>query len=191
MVIGVVVVAVVVALLWQVFDLWGCSTWWLMATGLAAVIVVMTPSMDGLFFSSSLCSTFTTSFVPILDHSLWLILVDSSCTIMTHPRTPILGPEGCTMTHGPTPWLILVCTHIYYKLWLFNYKYHVVAVVRPQSCLRPLLAIQVIPLYLCLAWATMPSSWPWNHWTTEPLHPQLPHSHQAYQDPARSWQLWW
>ena len=37
-----------------------------------------------------------------------------------------------------------------YKLCVFNYKYHVVAVVRPQSCLRPFLAITLIPLYLCL-----------------------------------------
>ena len=34
---------------------------------------------------------------------------------------------------------------IYYKLWIFNYKYCVGTVVRPQSCLRLLLAIQVIP----------------------------------------------
>ena len=34
---------------------------------------------------------------------------------------------------------------IYYKLWIFNYKYCIVAVVRPQSCLHLLLAIQVIP----------------------------------------------
>ena len=34
----------------------------------------------------------------------------------------------------------------------------------------------------------MLSSEPQNHWTTEPLHPQLTHSHWAYQDPARSWQ---
>ena len=37
---------------------------------------------------------------------------------------------------------------VYYKLWLFNYKYPVVAVVRPQSCLHLLLAIQVLPSQL-------------------------------------------
>ena len=57
---------------------------------------------------------------------------------------------------------------IYYKLWIFNYKYHVVAVVRPQSCLHLLLAIQVIPSqllsllsYYTLLWITEPL----NHWT--------------------------
>ena len=99
------------------------------------------------------------------------------------------------MTHGLIPWLMGLShdsplfAYICYRLWLFNYKYHVVAVVRPQSCLRLLLAIQVIPLYLCLFWATMPSSEPQKHGTTEPLHPQLPHSHWAYQDPARSWHV--
>ena len=28
------------------------------------------------------------------------MIVDSACTIVTHPRIPILGPEGCMMTHG-------------------------------------------------------------------------------------------
>ena len=42
----------------------------------------------------------------------WLIRADSYCTIMTHPRIPVLGPEGCTMTHELTLWLTLVCTHI-------------------------------------------------------------------------------
>ena len=57
---------------------------------------------------------------------------------------------------------------IYYKLWIFNYKYCVVAVVRPQSCLHLLLAIQVIPSqllsllsYYTLLWITEPL----NHWT--------------------------
>ena len=40
--------------------------------------------------------------------TFWTILclfihIDSQCTIVTHPRTPILGPEGCTMTHGLIP----------------------------------------------------------------------------------------
>ena len=34
---------------------------------------------------------------------------------------------------------------IYYKLWFFNYKYRIAAIVSPQSCLCLLLAIQVIP----------------------------------------------
>ena len=46
----------------------------------------------------------------------------------------------------------------------------------------------LFPLNLCLTWAAMPSSEPQNHWTTEPLHPQLPSSRWASQDPARSWQ---
>ena len=35
-------------------------------------------------------------------------------------------------------------TPVCYRLRLFNYKYRIVAVVRPQSCLHLLLAIQVI-----------------------------------------------
>ena len=31
-----------------------------------------------------------------------LTFCDSYCTMMTHPRTPVLGPEGCMMTHGLT-----------------------------------------------------------------------------------------
>ena len=97
---------------------------------------------------------------------LWLMLVDSCCTIMTHPRTPALGPGGVR-------WLMdLFCdsslfTLVHYRLCIFNYKYRVVAVVRPQSCLRPLLAIQVLPShplsllsYYALLWTTEPL----NHW---------------------------
>ena len=43
-----------------------------------------------------------------------------------------------------SPLFMFIC----YRLCLFNYKYRVVAVVRPQSCLRLLLAIQVIPSQL-------------------------------------------
>ena len=49
---------------------------------------------------------------PIWTNLCWLMIVDSCCTTMTHPRTPVLGPEGCTMTHGLTPWLTLVCARI-------------------------------------------------------------------------------
>ena len=63
------------------------------------------------------------------DHCL-LICIDSWCTIVTHPRIPVLGPEGCTMTHGLTPWLLL-CMYICYRLRVLNYKYPVVAVVGP------------------------------------------------------------
>ena len=38
-----------------------------------------------------------------------LIYADSCYTILTHPRTLVLGPEGCTMTHGLIPWLTTVC----------------------------------------------------------------------------------
>ena len=55
------------------------------------------------------------SFVPFLSSPLFhiwttlclLIHVDPPCTIVTHPRIPVLGPEGCTMTHGLIPWLTL------------------------------------------------------------------------------------
>ena len=32
-----------------------------------------------------------------------LIYADSCCAVVTHPRTLVLGPEGCTMTHGLIP----------------------------------------------------------------------------------------
>ena len=41
-----------------------------------------------------------------------LISADSYCTSMTHPRILILGPWGCTMTHGFVPWLTFVCAHM-------------------------------------------------------------------------------
>ena len=65
---------------------------------------------------------------------------DSHCTIVTHPRILILGPGGCTMTHGLIPWLTLLA-YICYRLCVLNYKYPVVAVVAPQSCLHLYLAI--------------------------------------------------
>ena len=65
---------------------------------------------------------------------------------------------------------------VYYRLCVFNYKYHVVAVVRPLSCLSLFLAIHCIPLNFCLTWIAMPSSRTPNHRITEPLHTQH-HSH--------------
>ena len=59
-----------------------------------------------------------------------LIYDDSCCTVLTHPRTPVLGPEGCMMTHGLIPWLTLF-TLVCYRLRVLNYKYLVVAVVGP------------------------------------------------------------
>ena len=59
-----------------------------------------------------------------------LIRVDSHCTIMTHPRNLVLGPEGCTMTHGLIPWLTLF-TLVCYRLRVLNNKYLIVAVVGP------------------------------------------------------------
>ena len=120
-------------------------------------------------FLSSLCSPFVTTFVLSSDYPFVTHDLDSACTIVTHPRIPVLGPEGCTMTHGLTTWLTLVA-FICYRLCIFNYKYRVVAVVRPQSCLCPFLAIHCIPLNCCLTWAAMPSSEPQSHWITEPLH---------------------
>ena len=43
--------------------------------------------------------------------------------------------------------------YICYRLCVLNYKYLVVAVVGPQSCLRLILAIHCFALYLCLVWA--------------------------------------
>ena len=59
-----------------------------------------------------------------------LIHADSSCTIMTHTRILVLGPGGCTMTHGLSSWLALF-TLVCYRLCVLNYKYPVVAVVGP------------------------------------------------------------
>ena len=59
-----------------------------------------------------------------------LIYADSYCTVLTHPRILVLGPEGCTMTHGLIPWLTLF-TLVCYRLRVLNYKYLVVAVVGP------------------------------------------------------------
>ena len=58
------------------------------------------------------------------------IYADSYCTILTHPRILVLGPGGCTMTHGLIPWLTLF-TLVCYRLRILNYKYPVVAVVGP------------------------------------------------------------
>ena len=60
------------------------------------------------------------SLVPLSSHPLFLnwthlcllIRVDSRCTIVTHPRTLVLGYDSCTMTHGLTLWLTFVCVHI-------------------------------------------------------------------------------
>ena len=82
-----------------------------------------------------------------------------------------------------SPLFVLIC----YRLYIFNYKYRVVAIVRLQSCLHPSLAIHCIPLNFCLTWATTPSSEPQeplNHWT---LASTVPCSCQVYQGPARSW----
>ena len=68
--------------------------------------------------------------LPIRTILYLLIHVDSRCMIVTHPRTPILDPEGCTMTHGLIPWLTLF-VYVCYRLCVLNYKYPVVAVVGP------------------------------------------------------------
>ena len=85
--------------------------------------------------------SFTIPFSPLFPFRLFplcwirtihclLIRVDSWCTIVTHPRIPVLGPGGCTMTHGLTLWLTLF-VYICYRLRVLNYKYPVVAVVGP------------------------------------------------------------
>ena len=43
-----------------------------------------------------------------------------------------------------SPLFALIC----YRLCIFNYRYRIAAVARPQSCLHLLLAIQVIPSQL-------------------------------------------
>ena len=68
--------------------------------------------MDTIFFFSFLFPFNTRPLFPTWTSLLWLMCVDSDCTIMTHPRTPIPGPGGCMMTHGPNPWLTLVCPRI-------------------------------------------------------------------------------
>ena len=67
----------------------------------------------------SFCSPFSlylfiiaVTMFPLQTNPSWLIRVDSHCTTLTHPRTLVLGPEGCMMTHRLTLWLILVCAHI-------------------------------------------------------------------------------
>ena len=65
--------------------------------------------MDYFFFCLLLpCSPPISPLGPNSDYPLWLKYIDSYCTIVTHPRTPVLGPGGCTMTHGLTLWLIFV-----------------------------------------------------------------------------------
>ena len=114
-----------------------------------------------------LCSRFGPWFVDSYSMTrtvlLWLILGYRSQDLKAVPWLMDLFHES--------PLFMLIC----YRLCLFNYKYRVVAVVRPQSCLCPLLAIQVIPSqplshlsYYALLWITEPLK----HWTLAPTaHP--------------------
>ena len=122
------------------------------------------------------------------DHCIWTLFSSfSSCFLLTHIPCSWLGLpfcDSCALTQTVLSWLILghlsqaleavwwlmdlihdspLFVLVYYKLWLFNYKYHVVAVVRPQSCLCPLLAIQVIPLSTSVSLELLHS--PLNHRT--------------------------
>ena len=73
---------------------------------------VMIPKYGQTFFFFSLVPYSSFPLFLFRTIILWLMFIGSDCTTMTHPRIPILGPEGCTMTHGPTLWLMLVCSHL-------------------------------------------------------------------------------
>ena len=85
------------------------------------------------FLPSSFPPSFSLRCIPlywIRTIACLLMIVDSSCMIMTHARILVLGPGGCTMTHGLIPWLTLLA-YVCYRLCILNYKYLVVAVVGP------------------------------------------------------------
>ena len=144
------------------------------------------------------------------DHCIWTLFSSfSSCFLLTHVPCSWLGLpfcDSCALTQTVLSWLILghlsqaleavwwlmdlihdspLFVLVYYKLWLFNYKYHVVAVVRPQSCLCPLLAIQVIPLSTSVSLELLHS--PLNHRTIEPQNPCI-HSYPAHVEHTKTLQ---
>ena len=104
------------------------------------------PFHHDLVHSSPGCSQLSMTHNDDMPYYTWLTMTSSD--IITY------DVGGFSVTH-------MFC-HIYYKLYIFNYKYPVVAVVRPQSCLHLNLAIHkapcLLPLYICLYLAVKASS---------------------------------
>ena len=69
---------------------------------------VMIPTYKQTIFSFPFVLFSSPPLLPFWTIACWLTSDDSYSTTMTHPRTPVLGPEGCMMTHRLTLWLTFV-----------------------------------------------------------------------------------